>query len=95
LNSARSSSQRPWFLSGYNDKLVVGDEINGKVYFYSLFCNIQLKSESLNINNFNHLNISYDRSIKTFFQSYDKTLFCHLRQKNSIARRVNIKKITF
>jgi hypothetical protein len=34
LNSTIITSQSPWFLTGYNDKLVVGDGIDGKVYFY-------------------------------------------------------------
>jgi hypothetical protein len=34
LNSTITTNQRPWFLTGYNDKLVVGDDIDGKVYFY-------------------------------------------------------------
>jgi hypothetical protein len=34
LKNTITTNHSPWFLTGYNDKLVVGDDIDGKVYFY-------------------------------------------------------------
>jgi hypothetical protein len=62
LNSTISTSQRPWFLTMYNDKLVVGDNMNGKVFFYQNDLMIQnittqctARVSSVLFDDFNHL----------------------------------------
>jgi hypothetical protein len=34
LNTTINTKQFPWFITGFNDKLVVGDNYDGNVYFY-------------------------------------------------------------
>ena len=68
-----STSQRPWFLTGYNDKLVVGDELDGKVYFYqnnsmiqSISTQCTARVSSVLFNEFNHMLVLCETSSRAF-----------------------------
>jgi hypothetical protein len=73
LKSNITTSQRPWFLTGYNDKLVVGDELDGKVYFYqnnsmiqSISTQCTARVSSVLFNEFNHMLVLCETSSRAF-----------------------------
>jgi hypothetical protein len=73
LNSTINTSQNPWFLTGYNDKLVVGDLYDGKVYFYqnnsmiqSISTQCTARVSSVLFDSYNHMLVLCETSSKAF-----------------------------
>jgi hypothetical protein len=73
LNSTITTYQSPWFLTGYNDKLVVGDNVDGKVYFYQNHSMIQSIStkcttrvSSVLFDNYNHMLVLCETTSRAF-----------------------------
>jgi hypothetical protein len=91
LISNISTSQRPWFLTGYNDKLVVGDDIDGKVYFYqnnsmiqSISTQCTARVSSVLFDDYNHMLVLCETTSRVFIYhlngSFIGTLFLTCNQ---------------
>jgi hypothetical protein len=73
LNNTIRTNQSPWFLTGYNDNLVVGDNNDGKVYFYknnSMIQNITThciaRVSSVLFDDYNHMLVLCESSSRAF-----------------------------
>ncbi len=86
-----ATSESPWFLTGYNDKLVVGNNVGGKVYFYQNHIKIQSIStqctarvSSVLFDDFNHMLVLCETSSRAFIYhlngSFIGTLFLTCNQ---------------
>jgi hypothetical protein len=73
LKSNITTSQMPWFLIGFNDKLVVSDDMDGKVYFYQNYSMIQSIStqsttrvSSVLFDDYNHMLVLCEATSRAF-----------------------------
>ncbi len=68
-----TKSQSPGFLNGYNDKLVVGDDLDGKIYFYqndsmiqSISTQCTARVSSVLFDDFNHMLVLCETTSRAF-----------------------------
>ena len=68
-----TTNQSPWFLTGYIDKLVVSDGIDGKVYFYQNNLMIQnittqctARVSSVLFDDYNHMLVLCETTSRVF-----------------------------
>jgi hypothetical protein len=91
LNDTIITNQSPWFLTGYIDNLVVGDNNDGKVYFYqnnsmiqSISTQCTARVSSVLFNEFNHMLVLCETSSRAFIYfsngSFTGISFCTCNQ---------------
>jgi hypothetical protein len=80
LKSFITTSQRPWFLTGFNDKLVVGDDLDGKIYFYqnnsmiqSISTQCSVDVSSVLFDSYNHMLILCEASSRAFIYNLNSS----------------------
>jgi hypothetical protein len=80
LKSTITTSPIPWVLTGFNDKLVVGDDLDGKVYFYqnnsmiqSISTQCTARVSSVLFNEFNHMLVLCETSSRAFIYNLNSS----------------------